>query len=82
MYRMKLNKKKQFYLTLTSSNGKTLFVTESFTQKPSAWRNIQATLKTIKGKQVIVQDDTLKDGPIVYKVTPTKITVARIKPRK
>lgn len=80
MYRMKLHRGK-INLILMSGNGKELSA-KLFTQKPSAWRNIQATLKTINGKSVIVQDDTLKDGPVVYKVTPTAITESKVKPKK
>lgn len=82
IYRMKLNRKGQFYLILMSSNGKILFTTESFTQKPSAWTNVKSTLKTLNGKSVLVQDDTLQSDPVVYKVTPTLVKATTQKPRK
>lgn len=85
MYRLKPGKgakKGQTYLQLTSSNGKTLHITEHFTQKHSAFRNVQATLKTVGGKSVTLQDDSLKAGPIVYTVTPTSVKVSNKKPKK
>ena len=55
-------------VTVTPDNGRELFPSKVFTQKPSAWTNVQAVLKLFGGKSVLVQDNTISPA-IVYKVT-------------
>lgn len=76
------NKKGEVFVTAVATNGRKLFPTESYTQKPSAWTNIKAILKGFNGTHVFVQDNTLKSGPVVYKVTRTSVTVSNKKPTK
>lgn len=82
MVHLKKNKKGEIFVTAVASNGRKLFPTESYTQKPSAFTNIKSILKLFNGTHVFVQDNTLLSGPVVYKVTRTSVTVANKKPSK
>lgn len=62
-------------------NGRKLYHTEAFTQKPSAWTNIRSVLNLFNGKSVLVQDNTVSPV-VVYKVTPTDKKATTIKPVK
>lgn len=76
--------KKGLQVRLPATNGKLLYSSEVFTQKPAAWKNITAVMNFFKGKgPFLVQDDTLVTGPVVYKMTaPDKVVVTNIKPKK
>ena len=80
---LRKNKKNHIFVTAVASNGRKLYPTESFTQKPSAWTNIKSTLKGFNGSYVIVQDNTLLDGPKVYKMLASgKVIETNLKPTK
>lgn len=84
--RISKGKKKQFHIVLPSTNGKKLYSTETFTQKPAVWKNIAATMKFFGAKApVIIQDDSLIE-PAVYKgrlvgnkvvLTPTNLKLKK-----
>lgn len=62
-------------------NGRMLYDTETFTQKPSAWTNIRSVLNLFNGKFVLVQDNTVSPV-VVYRVTATDKKATNIKPVK
>ena len=82
MFRLRKNKGK-FNLVLMSTNSKEL-VNKNFTVRLSAIAHIKATLKTLKTKVALFQDDTnSRLGSVVYKVALSgKITSTNMKPRK
>ncbi len=84
MYRIKLNKKKQFFVIAMTDNGRTLNTSESFTQKHSAWKNISAAMKMFSGKSVLVQDDSIKGEVTVYTLLANGSCKenTKVKPRK
>lgn len=74
--------KKGLQVRLPATNGKLLYSSETFTQKPAAWKNIMATMKFFSGKgPFLVQDDSLIE-PVVYKVQNGKAIATDIKPKK
>jgi len=78
---LKKNRKGQILVTAVASNGRILYPTESYTQKPSAFTNIRSCLKLFNGSHVFVQDNTLRE-PIVYKVTRSGVFHSNKKPTK
>lgn len=61
-------KNKQFFVTSRSSNGNKLATSETLKRKNSAWKNIVAQVNLFDAGYALVQDNTLKTGPVVYKV--------------
>lgn len=82
-YRIKpATKKGHLYNVQLSTNGRTLSTTELFTSKPTAWNNIQSSLKSAGSTaEVLVQDDALV-VPVVYRVTAKKKVATDLKPKK
>lgn len=78
---LKKAKNGQVMVAATASNGRVLFPTETFTQKPSAWTNVRSILKLTGGKSVVVQDNTITPA-VVYLVTPTAKKETGLKPTK
>lgn len=80
---LRKNRAGKIFITAVASNGRKLFPTESFTQKPSAWTNIKSIMKGFNSKDVIIQDNTLLNGPKVYKMSGTgKVTETNLKPTR
>jgi hypothetical protein len=75
--RIVISHNKQFFVTHFGPNGRKLNATETFTQKPSAWTNIKSQTRDFgKGAQIVVQDNSLVDGPALYMVYGTGKVVA------
>lgn len=76
--------KSHFMVKLPSTNGKTVYSTETFTQKHSAWKNVVATMKFYGSKTILVQDNSLEE-PVVNKVSlvagKLKIVPTNIEPK-
>lgn len=66
MFKIKKNKKGEFYVICLSTNGRTLWVTESFTQKPASWKNIKSTLRILKGAATVKVIDESTIEPVTY----------------
>lgn len=56
------------YIIGRASNGRILFSTKVFTQKPSVINTIRAIMKAVGGKSTLVQDNSLVDGAVVFKL--------------
>jgi len=56
----------QFCVVTKANNGEILNVSETFTQKQNAWKNIGAAADSFGSKKVLVQDDCLKIKSKVY----------------
>ena len=78
---LRSKKKNQIRTVATASNGRILYPTESFTQKPSAFTNVKSVMKLFGGKEVYVQDNTVTPA-LVYRVTPKGKTLVNMKPTK
>lgn len=81
--RLRIQKAKRgLIVRLPATNGKLFYSSETFTQKPAAWKNIFGVAKFFSNsKPFLVQDDTLQI-PVVYKVKGGKAYPTDIKPKK